>query len=422
VRHLGIPEPVRDVALNGPLRVLVVVAAPTDLPPLAVEQEWSALVDELDNVGVGGKVELRRVVPPTLDELGRVLLDGPWHVFHFIGHGQASPPALAFCDDAGRTKFVPADVLGITLADSVDLRLAMLNACNSARSDERDAFGGVAHELLHHSVPAAVAMQFAITDPAAIAFAGRFYAALSHGLAVDRAVGDARKTLYQQGTEWVTPVVHLRGDGVVFEDQAALSPACADIEPPAGTPPRRRSRRRVVIGAAVALVALSAAVWAITRPGDGDATQGRDTTPSEALADSSEIELPSGLTYESTTQETRICGPGGQVDMLAGPVEYDGTILSVAFAASGQGLETETHFEPIRVVDDQGRPYDEIDAGELNEGFRLDQDGSGFPPDPVAVRVNRDERAHPGAVGVVLIITGECINDPIYLPVSASAN
>jgi hypothetical protein len=134
VRHLGIPEPVRDLALSGPLRVLVVVASPRDLPPLAVEQEWAALVDELETTAAGGTVELHRVVPPTLDELGRVLLSGPWHVFHFIGHGHADPPSLAFCDEDGRTKLVRADVLGITLADSVDLRLAMLNACHSARA------------------------------------------------------------------------------------------------------------------------------------------------------------------------------------------------------------------------------------------------------------------------------------------------
>jgi hypothetical protein len=413
VRHLGIPEPVRDLELRGPLRVLVVVASPSDLPPLAVEDEWTALVDELESVGAAGTVELRRVVPPTLDELSRQLLAGPWHVFHFIGHGQANPPSLAFCGNDGRTALVSAEVLAVTLADSVDLRLAMLNACHSARASERDAFGGVAHELLHHSIPAAVAMQFAISDPAAIAFAARFYGAMSHGLPVDRAVGDARKALYQRGAEWATPVVHLRGDGVVFE-HASPPPTV----PPTARPARRSRRRPILIAAAAGVLAALGAIWWLTdRSEDGDAT-----TSETSVSTTRSIALPAGLELEPTTTVTRICRSGGRIDVSAGPAQLVGDIIAIPFGAVAHALQTETHFDAILVVDDQSRAYGETDAGALTGGFRLLQDDA---PEETQVAdevsVNRDERLHAGAQGIVLVVTGECDDEPILLPVAMPA-
>ena len=134
VRHLGRPEPVRNVALIGPLRVLVVVAAPSDLPPLSAEREWSALTTELAPLISEGRIELHRLAPPTFDELRRALLVGPWHVLHFIGHGSHAPATLAFCGPDGRAALIGAEALAAALADTVELRLAVLNACHSARA------------------------------------------------------------------------------------------------------------------------------------------------------------------------------------------------------------------------------------------------------------------------------------------------
>jgi hypothetical protein len=307
VRHLGRPEPVRDVALDGPLRVLVVVSSPSDLPPLAVEREWQLLVDEVQPLVDAGRLELRRVEPPTFEQLGRELLDGPWHVFHFIGHGEQGAASLAFCDAGGRADPVSADALAVALADSVALRLAVLNACHTAEASGHDAFGGVAHELLEHSLPAVVAMQFAISDAAAVVFAGRFYAAISHGWAVDRAVGDARTALYRRGSEWATPVVHLRGDGVVF-DVGARS---------AGRRPPARRRRAVAVGAAVLVVLAVATTWALVRR---DANAGDDDDG--GAADPGATELTGCPTADDNFEQLPIADrPSGQIALADGTID-----------------------------------------------------------------------------------------------------
>lgn len=220
IRDLGVGEPLRRVPRRGALRILVLAASPSDLAPLAVEQEWVGLQSALALPVGAGRIELRRVDPPTLDSLGRALLDGPWHVFHFVGHGgwtNDGEAALAVEGDGERSRPVTAATLAMVLGDSVELRLAVLNACHTARGTDRQVLGGVAHGLLRQGLPVVVAMQFAISDAGAIAFAERLYTALATGMTVDRAVVEGRKVLANRGAEWVTPAVHQRGDGVVFD-------------------------------------------------------------------------------------------------------------------------------------------------------------------------------------------------------------
>jgi hypothetical protein len=67
---------------------------------------------------------------------------------------------------------------------------------------------------MHSGISAVAAMQFTISDPAAIAFARGFYAALVHGRSVDEAARSGRiSILGTPGTmEWVTPVLYVRGE------------------------------------------------------------------------------------------------------------------------------------------------------------------------------------------------------------------
>jgi hypothetical protein len=54
------------------------------------------------------------------------------------------------------------------------LRLVALNACEGARLSPTDPFAGVAGTLVSLGLPAALAMQFEITDSAAILLAKEF--------------------------------------------------------------------------------------------------------------------------------------------------------------------------------------------------------------------------------------------------------
>ena len=76
---------------------------------------------------------------------------------------------------------------------------------------------------MQQGIPAVIAMQFEITDQAALTFAQEFYTALADGYPVDGAVAEARKSIFAQGNdiEWGTPVFFTRApNGVIFDIQA----------------------------------------------------------------------------------------------------------------------------------------------------------------------------------------------------------
>ena len=58
VRYLDLPERVRPVSVKPPLRVLVMIASPSDSPPLRVEEEWARLQSALADLQERGLVAL----------------------------------------------------------------------------------------------------------------------------------------------------------------------------------------------------------------------------------------------------------------------------------------------------------------------------------------------------------------------------
>jgi CHAT domain-containing protein len=100
------------------------------------------------------------------------------------------------------------------------LRVIVMNACDTAVSGDLDTMSGLAGALVQRGVPTVVAMQFPISDVAAISFAGQFYSSIADGLPVDAAVTEARRAIFFQPnySEWATPVVVTRvGDCEVFK-------------------------------------------------------------------------------------------------------------------------------------------------------------------------------------------------------------
>jgi CHAT domain-containing protein len=75
--------------------------------------------------------------------------------------------------------------------------------------------------LIRREVPAVVAMQFEITDSAAIRFAETFYQHVAKGRSVDDSVMRARRAVKmanRNSLEWGTPVLYLRApDGRIFD-------------------------------------------------------------------------------------------------------------------------------------------------------------------------------------------------------------
>jgi beta-lactam-binding protein with PASTA domain/CHAT domain-containing protein len=227
VRYLNLPQPVEPLGVKPPLRVLGMVANPSDptLDELDVEREKRLVDEATKELQAKGLVELRWAEGETFDDLQEEMLHGTWHVFHFIGHGDFNPSreegAIALSDEEGQKRLLGARNLANLLTDQFSLRLVFLNSCEGAKSREGDAFSSAATTLVRQGVPAVVAMQYEITDKAAITFARSFYRGIAAGLPVDAAVAVGRTSLSNKvghTLEWATPVLYMRSpDGRVFD-------------------------------------------------------------------------------------------------------------------------------------------------------------------------------------------------------------
>ncbi len=228
VRYLDLPERIQPLLVSPPLQLLVMISSPHDYPALEVEQEWGKLRDALGELVQRGLVSLERLPEPRLSTLQRYLRRGTYHIFHFIGHGgfdaNAQDGVLVLEDEDGRGRQVSGQDLGLMLHDHRSMRLAVLNACEGARTSRTDPFAGTAQSLVQQGLAAVIAMQFEITDEAAITFAHEFYGAVADAYPVDAALVEARKAIFagDNGLEWGTPVLYLRApDGRIFDVERA---------------------------------------------------------------------------------------------------------------------------------------------------------------------------------------------------------
>jgi CHAT domain/SIR2-like domain len=225
VRYLDLPRAPRPLLVQPPLRLLGVVSSPADREPLDVERERENLQNALATLIACGAVQLDWLQRPTLGALLKALQTESFHALHYIGHGSydrdAEQGMLLFEDDAGWAQPVSGDRLGTILHDFSSLRLAILNACEGARSGRTDPFAGVAGALVRRDIPAVVAMQFEISDEAAIVFADGFYRPLAGGSPVDASLAAARLAILAErgdDIEWGTPVLFMRvPDGRIFD-------------------------------------------------------------------------------------------------------------------------------------------------------------------------------------------------------------
>lgn len=230
VRYLDLAERIRPLLVELPIRVLVIVASPRDYPALDVEGEWSKLKKALADLESQRRVIVERLPNATLHALQRRLRREPCHVFHFIGHGgfdeQSGEGLLVLEGTEGAADLVSSQYLGTILHDHRPLRVAVLNACEGARGGRTDPFAGTAQSLVQQGIPAVIAMQFEITDDAAVIFAHEFYLSIADGCPVDMALAEARKALFAQidAIEWGTPVLYMRAsDGRIFDVPGSLT-------------------------------------------------------------------------------------------------------------------------------------------------------------------------------------------------------
>ncbi len=225
VRYIEAVQPVQPLQVTPPLRILGMVVSPVGLTSLDVRQEKQRLAEATQKLQAQGLMEVTWLAGQTWRDLQRAMRGGPWHIFHFVGHGGFDPVRdeglIVVADDAGQPQYLTATDLSRLLADHRPLRLVLLNACEGARGGSQDIFSSTASILVRRGIPAVVAMQYPITDRAAVEFARSFYESLADGLPADAAVAEARKAMsiaVTDSVEWGTPVLFMRApDGVLFD-------------------------------------------------------------------------------------------------------------------------------------------------------------------------------------------------------------
>ena len=230
-------DPLPEVELDSSLRVLLVLGQdervandvtapqPEQKPTLKLQEEAAALKDLLERgtsgirntpVGPAAPVvcQVDTLLQPDPGQLIKALDNGIYNVFFYAGHGV---PAA----DGGLLFLQPTATLnGTELAQVLTrchVKLAVFNTCWGAQPDQSlqqtIPRSSLAEVLLHHGVPAVVAMRDSIADEEALSFIQAFAQSLMERLPVDQAVAIARQhllTLYKfNQPAWTLPVLYM---------------------------------------------------------------------------------------------------------------------------------------------------------------------------------------------------------------------
>lgn len=198
-RHLACDRPVGLPVLERPLRLLVLISAPRELPPhlppLSFEEERKAFLSALGETATD--LDVTFLEPPvTLARVEEALRSGP-HLVHLIAHGEWSrrreSTAVYLEDETGSAVRTTDSELSEMIAGITAVpRLVFLASCQTAVASPADAFRGLAPRLVKAGVPAVIGMQDLLPLETARAFTETFYRrVLEHGL-VDLAANEAR--------------------------------------------------------------------------------------------------------------------------------------------------------------------------------------------------------------------------------------
>ncbi len=225
IRYIPAALSTAPLAFRPPLRILGVISSPRGLPSLDVDSERETLNRALAGHVDEGLIEITWLSSATWEQLHDLLLSQRWEVLHFIGHGDfdavRNRGVLALSTADGRVDLVEARRFAdlFRQADPAP-RLVVLNTCSGAVAGSDDFFASSAAALVRAGINAVAAMQYAISDVASRAFTAGFYSAIARGRGVDEAISSGRISIRGSSNrtmEWITPVLYLRGSGLIFD-------------------------------------------------------------------------------------------------------------------------------------------------------------------------------------------------------------
>lgn len=241
----------RELRVELPLRLLIVVSRPADLGFIDPRATTPAMLDALEPLG--GDVTIDFCRPPTVARMEEMLAAAtdrgePYHVVHFEGHGTFVPEiglgALCFekpSDDGApsETDYARADRLGNLLATH-RVPVAILEACRSSMTGKVPAFRSVAPRLVEAGVGSVVAMSHSVHVEATKILLERFYREIVVGKTLGQALEAGRGALIAQPHRWIEagprgrtvelqdwflPTLYQQGDDVPLVPKDAVRPA-----------------------------------------------------------------------------------------------------------------------------------------------------------------------------------------------------
>ena len=165
-RKLRVARAPKTQAFSLPVRILMLISRPEgdDIGFLDPRSSAQALLDAIEPLG--DRVTVEFLYPPTLKALTQRVRDPhrpPVHVVHFDGHGVYRPDTglgyLLFENDEHDAQLVNAADLGALLNDT-GVPLMLLDACQTAQTDQANPFGSVASKLIEAGIGSVLAMNY----------------------------------------------------------------------------------------------------------------------------------------------------------------------------------------------------------------------------------------------------------------------
>lgn len=210
------------------LKIVLGVARPTNDPQLSniefqeIESYLTALANQQDKI-----IEFFPVInPATIRTISSRLRENKPDIFHFIGHGRLQEEngreigQIALVNDEGGFVWKNADYFSI-LFQRHRPKVVILQACETGKQSETNAFSSVAYQLMLQGIPVVIAMQYKVSNLTAKDFVKDFYEEIIKDNPVQVAVQQARYNIalnkgYEQ-KDFAIPVIYMNGaDGYLF--------------------------------------------------------------------------------------------------------------------------------------------------------------------------------------------------------------
>jgi len=374
VRYISGAASCSLVKVEYPLRLLIVIAKPSDEDPLDTDLEKDSITAALKPLTDQGVVHLTFIEGNnTWKKLMDALLPNRTHILHFIGHGtfdeKNNEGVLIMADENGKTESVESERLRVLVQGRSRLALIVLNSCLGAQGGDAQPFSSVAAGLVKSGIPAVIAMQFEISDEAAREISETFYTSLSLNMPVDAALTEARRRIFlsnRNSLEWATPILYMQvPDGQLFEFKG-LRPRTGSVAP--SVKPNFENK-------------------AAKRYAEGEAAMARGDWAAAVIAyRGAMVYVPN---YRDASEKLSICASRSNAATLLGKAQK--SIAMKHYGAALQELNEAAKLDPTLDVDqlhetaECGEKYQqaiaELNRGHRNAGVDLLREVAGLQPD-----------------------------------------